>query len=73
MADPKVAKWEYTMTVQPGLINVAELNDYGDQGWELVSLTISGPHEPAISWLCVFKRPAQSADARKDDGPTAAR
>ena len=61
-------QWEYLIIVirnlsiggpesfgQENLIRestVDELNEYGAEGWELVSLQLAG-----VEWLAIFKRP----------------
>lgn len=44
-------KWEY-LTAQGTKFSDDTLNKYGEEGWELVSVT-SNVHE----WVLVFKRP----------------
>lgn len=44
-------KWEY-LTAQGTVFNSAALNEYGEKGWELVSVV-----SDARQWVLVFKRP----------------
>jgi hypothetical protein len=54
--------WEY-MTIEeiePGPIDDIMMNKYGEQGWELVSVTTeSDPHSASSYFTYVFKRPKE--------------
>jgi len=43
-----VQKWEYLAAGE------TEMNEYGEQGWELVCVTKTRPDHPAVSY---YKRP----------------
>ena len=52
-----VITWEYLTA--PVLIHNTQaiLNNFGRDGWELVTVTTGANHEQLVAW---FKRPAQS-------------
>lgn len=54
--DPEVAmqQWEYSSLVNEGPATREQLNQMGDDGWELVSV-VAGQHSTRV--LYVFKRP----------------
>ena len=52
MARISATKWEYNVrTIRHGAIIEDVLNDYGDNGWELVTATMQGDEV-----VCYFKR-----------------
>ncbi|WP_073457543.1 DUF4177 domain-containing protein [Pseudonocardia thermophila] len=54
---PAVTKWEYLTA--PVLIHNTQaiLNNFGRDGWELVTITTGATGEQLVAW---FKRPVQS-------------
>ena len=54
----KASRWEYHSDIKVGEFNNADLNKYGEEGWELVSLIVvreaNGEYYPRCQ--AVFKR-----------------
>ena len=52
MARITATKWEYNVrTINHGITIEDVINDYGDNGWELVTVTMQGDEV-----VCYFKR-----------------
>jgi hypothetical protein len=59
-------RWEYRTAWIRGMGCESQLNAFGADGWELLS--VSGPDEEGDLW-CVFKRRTVSPPAPIPDGP----
>jgi len=54
-------RWEYLeLTRKTAAYLVKELNDIGQQGWELVTVTHAKDRKGELGWTAILKRPSAS-------------
>ena len=65
-------KWEYVeLTRKSAPYLVKELNEYGQKGWELVTMTQALDRKGEVAWTAVLKRPFSdhTSPAKKKAAP----
>ena len=64
-------KWEFMeMSRRTETYLMEELNEVGQQGWELVSVTHAKDRKGDFNWFAFLKRPCRGSSSSKSEGST---
>jgi hypothetical protein len=59
MSQPGTVEWEYMIEGVPDRFFTEEMDDFGADGWELVTARRARNSDGVYSYECIFKRPVQ--------------